>query len=123
MEYVGALLNLVEDPEAEAPSLKVLDILHLLCENFTPDGPDSDHLDVSFSCSHKEHAVSPLGFLFLARLEFFVGPTDLSVEKIFVGKLEEPLLSSLSHAVCSVLEESKKNVRVANFHAVTCIDG
>ena len=85
MKPVVALLNLVEDPEAEVPSLKVVDILHLLCENFTPDGPDSDHLDVSFSCSHKEHAVSPLGFLFLEHLEDLVGPTELTVEEIFAS--------------------------------------
>ena len=53
LELVGALLNLVdEDEEAEAYSLKVADILHLLCRNFPPDGPD--YVDVSFSCSHKE---------------------------------------------------------------------
>ena len=53
LELVGALLNLVdEDEEAEAYSLKVADILHPLCRNFPPDGPD--YVDVSFSCSHKE---------------------------------------------------------------------
>ena len=91
--------------------------------DYCPDieGQEDAYCDSgSFSCSH---LVSPLGFLFLARLEFFVGPTDLSVKKIFVDKLEEPLLSALSHAVCSVLEESKKKVKVANFHAVTCNDG
>ena len=105
MKPVVALLDLVEDPQTEDRTLKVVDILHLLCKNFAPDGPDK--LDVTFICSHKEHAVSPLGFLFLEHLEDLVGPTELTVEEIFVGKLEEPLLSPLSYAVMNVVEEKE----------------
>ena len=93
------ILKMIEDP-----NLRLLDLLHIICERF----PSVDRDDVpvmapslpgiirvSCSCEQTSHSVSPFGFLLLEAVEGVMETTEQKVEEVVVRVLDEFLMSAL----------------------------
>ena len=90
------ILKMMEDP-----NILLLDLLHVICERFPPIGREnlrddlSGFFQVSCSCEHTSHSVSPHGFLLLEAVEGVMETTEQKVEEVVVRVLDEFLMSAL----------------------------
>ena len=106
---------------AKDPAEMKLTLLEVICERFPLEtekdidmGPDSYHqfVKVRFSCPHKDHSVSAVGFLLLEEVEIACGSSpNLKIDQFDLSELEGPMLLALSRRA-SKQKEPLKQVNV-----------
>ena len=108
---VVTLVEILKMMELEDSNSLLLDLLHVICENFplvdrddvpvearasrVNDIPGPELIQVSCSCEQASHALSPYGFLYLEEAERAMGTTVQKVQRVVVDDLEEPWLADL----------------------------
>ena len=97
VESLALILKMADgtkDPPLE------LDLLHILCTMFPVRGGHIDPKFVNLSCScHKNHRVSPLGFMLLETAEGILGTAEQTLMKVHAtgpGLVESGLIMGLS---------------------------
>ena len=107
------LVDILKIMELEDPSSHLLDLLHVICENFPPvdrddvpveaGGPPAsvnkipgpEFIQVSCTCEQASHTLGPYGFPYLEEVERAMGTTVQKVERVVTDDLEEPWLADL----------------------------
>ena len=111
---VGFLVGILKMFDVEKSLQLELELLGLLCtrfpavspyrpgpgEEFRPNTYRAEWALVRCSYHNESHLISPLGFLLQEDVESGLGTSEQKIERVYVGMLNQPLLSSLSSRAC-----------------------
>lgn len=111
---VGFLVGILKMFDVKKSLPLGLELLGLLCtrfpavtpyrprpgEQFRPNTNRAQRVLVRCSYHNESHLISPVGFLLLEDVESGLGTSEQKIERVFVGMLTQPLLSSLSSRAC-----------------------